>query len=94
MQDRKPTAVAGSPHARFPGCERLTPREHQVLELIAGGASNKSAGRRLGISPRTVEVHRARIMDKLGAKNSMDLVQIVRSGHDAPMADHPTPASD
>jgi FixJ family two-component response regulator len=62
--------------ARFPGRELLTPREYQVLELIANGASNKEAGRRLGISPRTIEVHRARIMDKLGAKNAADLVRI------------------
>jgi DNA-binding CsgD family transcriptional regulator len=46
---------------------------------VAHGASNKEAGRRLGISPRTVEVHRARIMDKLGAKNAADLIRIVLS---------------
>jgi DNA-binding CsgD family transcriptional regulator len=46
---------------------------------VARGASNKEAGRRLGISPRTVEVHRARIMDKLGAKNTADLIRIVFS---------------
>jgi two-component system, LuxR family, response regulator FixJ len=63
--------------ARFPGRELLTPREFQVLELITGGASNKEAGRHLGISPRTIEVHRARIMEKLGAKNTVDLVHIV-----------------
>lgn len=61
----------------FAGCERLTPREHEVLVQITGGASNKEAGRTLGISPRTVEVHRARIMDKLGAKNAADLVRTV-----------------
>ena len=42
-------------------------------------ASNKEAGRRLGISPRTIEVHRARIMDKLGARNAADLMRIVLS---------------
>ncbi|MEX1083592.1 MAG: response regulator, partial [Xanthobacteraceae bacterium] len=46
----------------FPGRELLTPREREVLGQIAGGASNKEAGRKLGISPRTIEVHRARIM--------------------------------
>jgi two-component system, LuxR family, response regulator FixJ len=59
------------------GCDRLTPREREVLEQIAGGSSNKEAGRQLGISPRTIEVHRARIMEKLGAKNAADLVRIV-----------------
>ena len=55
----------------------LTPRERQVLGEIMAGASNKEAGRTLGISPRTIEVHRARIMEKLGAKNACDLVRIV-----------------
>src|SRR5439155_533826 len=53
----------------FPGCQPLTQREAEVLAEIAAASSNKEAGRRLGISPRTVEVHRARIMMKLGAKN-------------------------
>ncbi|MBO0756755.1 MAG: response regulator transcription factor [Bradyrhizobiaceae bacterium] len=65
--------------ASFSGRERLTPRELEVLSLIASGASNKEAGRQLGISPRTIEVHRARIMEKLGAKNAADLVRIVLS---------------
>ena len=64
----------------FPGHESLTPREREVLEQITGGASNKEAGRTLGISPRTIEVHRARIMEKLGARNAADLVRIVLTG--------------
>jgi two-component system response regulator FixJ len=64
----------------FPGRKLLTPRERDVLFQIAAGASNKEAGRRLGISPRTIEVHRARIMVKLRAKNAADLVRIVLSG--------------
>jgi FixJ family two-component response regulator len=63
----------------FPGRDLLTSREREVLSQIAGGASNKEAGRKLGISPRTIEVHRARIMEKLGAKNAADLVRIVLS---------------
>jgi FixJ family two-component response regulator len=61
----------------------LTPREREVLREIATGASSKEAGRILGISPRTVEVHRARIMDKLGARNAADLMRIIFSngGH-------------
>jgi two-component system, LuxR family, response regulator FixJ len=73
---------AGSPDglsAHFPGRDLLTPREREVLGQIASGASNKEAGRLLGISPRTIEVHRARIMEKLGAKNAADLVRIVLS---------------
>ncbi len=61
----------------FPGHDLLTPREREVLAQIRAGASNREAGRQLGISSRTIEVHRARIMEKLGAKNAADLVRIV-----------------
>jgi FixJ family two-component response regulator len=61
----------------FPGHETLTAREVDVLEHIVGGASNKEAGRMLGISPRTIEVHRARIMEKLKARNTAELVRLV-----------------
>lgn len=68
--------------ASFQGADLLTRRELEVLKEITDGASNKEAGRTLGISPRTVEVHRARIMEKLGARNAADLVRIVL-GHPA-----------
>ena len=63
----------------FPGHDQLTSRERDVLAQIAAGSSNKQAGRDLGISPRTIEVHRARIMEKLGARNAADLMRIVLS---------------
>jgi two-component system response regulator FixJ len=63
----------------FPGYHLLTPRERDVLAQIASGASNKETGRQLKISPRTVEVHRARIMEKIGARNAADLVRIMLS---------------
>jgi FixJ family two-component response regulator len=72
--DRSASNV-GSLH--FPGREPLTRREREVLEQFTAGASNKEAGRQLGISPRTIEDHRANIMKKLGAKNAADLVRIV-----------------
>jgi FixJ family two-component response regulator len=59
------------------GFAQLTPREREVLELISNGQSNKEAGLQLGISPRTVELHRARVMEKLGARNTADLIRIV-----------------
>ena len=65
----------GSLH--FPGREPLTRREREVLEQFTAGASNKEAGRTLGISPRTIEDHRANIMKKLGAWNAADLIRIV-----------------
>jgi FixJ family two-component response regulator len=61
----------------FPGREPLTRREREVLEQFASGSSNKEAGRQLGISPRTIEDHRANIMKKLGARNAADLIRIV-----------------
>jgi FixJ family two-component response regulator len=61
----------------FPGREPLTRREREVLEQFASGASNKEAGRHLGISPRTIEDHRANVMKKLGARNAADLIRIV-----------------
>jgi FixJ family two-component response regulator len=65
-------------------CEPLTPRECEVLARFVAGASNKEAGRQLGISPRTIEVHRARIMEKLGARNIADVIRIVMSGKPGP----------
>jgi FixJ family two-component response regulator len=66
-----------APPLHFPGREPLTARERDVLDLFSIGASNKEAGRQLGISPRTIEFHRANIMKKLGAKTALDLIQIV-----------------
>jgi FixJ family two-component response regulator len=74
----------------IPGREPLTRRERDVLNLIVAGASSKEAGRRLGISPRTVEFHRARILEKVDAKNTADLIRIVMSRHflhDSPNCD-------
>lgn len=77
-ETRQNESERAAEHA-FPGRDGLTPRELEVLNQITSGASNKEAGRILGISPRTIEVHRARIMEKLGAKNAADLVRIVLS---------------
>lgn len=61
----------------FRSREHLTPRETIVLAQIMRGASNKEIARALKISPRTVEFHRANIMQKLGAKNAVELVRLV-----------------
>jgi FixJ family two-component response regulator len=76
---RSEESASIKPSFHFPGREPLTKREQEVLAQIAAGASNKEAGRQLGISPRTIEVHRSRIMEKLDAKNAADLVRIVLS---------------
>ncbi len=55
---------------------QLTQREREVFECLADGKPNKMIGADLDISARTVEVHRARIMEKLGAKSLADIVRI------------------
>ena len=60
--------------------ERLTEREREVLALVAEGLHAKEIAARLGISPRTVEVHKARIMEKLDARNVAELVRFVVGG--------------
>ena len=57
----------------------LTPRELEVLELVVDGASNKQISNDLGVSQKTVEVHRARVMEKLEADSLSHLVRMVVS---------------
>jgi len=82
---RRSSNAQGSGYGSFTsprsGEHGLTPREREVLGLIVNGASNKEGGHQLGIKTRTFEVHRAHIMEKLGAKNAADLVRIALSGH-------------
>lgn len=61
---------------RLPGeAEILTPRERDVLAAVLEGAGNKEIGRRLGISYRTVEIHRGRAMAKLNASSPTELIR-------------------
>lgn len=61
----------------------LTRRERDVFERIAAGHSNKAVALELGLSVRTVETHRARIMEKLKAKTLVDLVLLAVDGGDS-----------
>ncbi|MGO4571248.1 AroM family protein [Microvirga sp. 2TAF3] len=63
--------------------QRLTPRERQVLSLAAEGLSNKAIGRQLGISPKTVEIHRSKVMSKMEVTSTGALIRLVVS------AEHP-----
>jgi two-component system response regulator FixJ len=54
----------------------LTPREREVFDLVAAGEPNKVIARRLGISFRTVELHRAHIIEKLQARSLSDLIRM------------------
>jgi two-component system, LuxR family, response regulator FixJ len=56
--------------------EKLTDRERQVLALIVEGRSNKETAVRMNLSPRTVEIHRASLLRKTGARNTAHLVRI------------------
>ena len=61
----------------------LTPRERHVLEQLLKGHSNKVAAHALGISMRTVEFHRAHIMEKLGARSMPDLLRVALTAEQA-----------
>jgi len=56
--------------------ERLTPREREVFTLIANGLQNREIATSLGISPRTVEVYKARVMEKLQCRNLAEVVKL------------------
>jgi two-component system, LuxR family, response regulator FixJ len=55
----------------------LTPKEQEVLDKLVEGLPNKTIAYDLGSSPRTVEVHRARVMEKMGARSLPELVRMI-----------------
>ena len=63
---------------------QLTPREHEVMEMVTEGRSNKEIAAELGVSAKTVEAHRARVMDKMQADSLAELVRmaLIASGQD------------
>lgn len=78
----------GSPATQHAVLERLTPRERQVLELVVAGKLNKTIADVLGISIKTVELHRSNLMAKLGARNVAEVIRIAL-GHEQPHGAHP-----
>ncbi len=60
-------------HAAY---EQLTPRERDVYRLVVDGSMNKQIAYELNISQRTVEVHRAKVMEKMGARSIADLIKL------------------
>jgi RNA polymerase sigma factor (sigma-70 family) len=56
--------------------ETLTPREHQVFELVVQGKINKQIAQRLGTTERTIKAHRHKVMEKMGIQSLAELVSI------------------
>jgi two-component system, LuxR family, response regulator FixJ len=82
----EPESLGRSRMAANQAAERvaaLSPREREVLELLVAGRTNKGIARDLGLSPRTVEVHRARLMERLGVGSFAEVVRLaVQAGLD------------
>jgi len=77
--------------------ESLTPREREVLELMSQGKQNKVMAGDLGLSQRTVEIHRAHVMEKMGANSVAQLVRMMldaRQSAAPPRVFSPLPAAD
>jgi two-component system response regulator FixJ len=72
----QPRMPSGIPEALRLRLSRLTRRERQVLDAIVRGDGNKAIGQELGISPRTVEVHRAKVMEKLSCRSVADVIRL------------------
>ena len=68
--------------------ERLTPREREVLDLVAQGLSQREIAAKLDISPRTVEVYKARMMEKLQCRTIADVVKTRHRGRDSAATGH------
>lgn len=80
--DRAGTAAAEAERAAAlaPTLNQLSPREHEVLQLLRQGHANKHIAETLGISHRTVEVHKARVLDKLGVRSVVELMRLAGTG--------------
>jgi FixJ family two-component response regulator len=74
--DREHRARQAGIHAIQQRRASLSPRELEVMALVVAGLSSKDIGRKLGLSHRTVEVHRTHIMHKMGAQNLAELVRL------------------
>lgn len=77
LASRRPSAAQGPGRAELEArVATLTPREREVMLLVAEGRANKVVATRLGLSTRTVEVHRAKVMEKMQARSLAELVRM------------------
>jgi DNA-binding NarL/FixJ family response regulator len=71
----------GRRNGHAPKSELLTPREREVVQLVAEGLSNKEVGKQLDLSVKTVETHRGAAMRKAGLSSTADLVRYAVRNH-------------
>ncbi len=83
-QDAARRSERASRDAAHKALQELTPREREVLPLLLAGHSSKDIARRLAISHRTVEIHRAHIMHKTGSATLVELAAIARAATSEP----------
>ena len=76
LQADRSRRAATDTNSAVPRLARLTAREREILGLIAAGHANREIGTQLGISARTVEVHKAHIMEKLQCRSLADLIRL------------------
>ena len=74
---RERVAQLGAQRALRARLDELTEREREVLQRVASGRPNKLIADELGISVRTVEVHRARVFEKMDVKSAAELAQLL-----------------
>ena len=76
---RRAAEAAAAAEAAVARLASLTPREREVLDGLVAGHQTKVIAQALGASPRTIEVHRARVMEKLGVHSLPELVRLVQA---------------
>lgn len=83
-RDEAQRRVAEEDHALRRRLDALTPREREILPYLVSGKLNKQIAGDLGVVEKTVKVHRARVMEKLGVRNLADLVRLASRLHVGP----------
>lgn len=80
MSASPPPAPSSDPSASAASTRLLSPREQEVMALMMKGLHNRGIAEALQISPRTVEVHKARVLEKHGVRSVLDLVRLLEQG--------------